>query len=67
MDSLLNDIVSEVVINDYDKGIYAFGKAILTETDRFINDINNVQLPVKYIRVAASTLYLCNPAKEIYL
>lgn len=46
MDLLLNDIVSEVVINDYDKGIYSFWKAILTETDRFINDINNVHLNI---------------------
>lgn len=46
IDLLLNDVVSEVVINDYDKGIYSFWKAILTETDRFIDDINNVRLNI---------------------
>lgn len=46
IDLLLNDVVSDIVINDYDKGIYSFWKAILTETDRFINDINDVQLNI---------------------
>ena len=46
IDLLLNDIVSEIVINDYDKGIYSFWRAVLTETDRFINDIFNVDLTI---------------------
>ena len=37
-------IVSQVVINDLDKGIYSFWRAILTETDRFINEIEQVPL-----------------------
>ena len=37
-------IVNEIVINDYDKGIYSFWKAILTETDRFIQDIRYTPL-----------------------
>lgn len=33
---LLQGGVSRIVINDYDKGIWSFWKAVLTETDRFI-------------------------------
>lgn len=46
IDLLLNDVVSEIVINDLDKGIYSFWRAILTETDQFINDINNASLNI---------------------
>lgn len=35
-------IVSRVVINDLDKGIYSFWRAILTETERFIAEIEAV-------------------------
>ena len=41
---LLNNIVSKIVINDLDKGIYSFWRAILTETDRFVSDILSVPL-----------------------
>lgn len=41
---LLRGIVSRVVINDYDKGIWSFWKAVLTETDRFIAELANVPL-----------------------
>ena len=41
---LLRDVVSRIVINDYDKGIWSFWKAILTETERFINEIRTVPL-----------------------
>ena len=41
---LAKNLVSDVVINDLDKGIYSFWKAVLTETDRFIEQINNVNL-----------------------
>lgn len=44
MGLLENDVVSEVVINDYDKRIYSFWRAMLTETDRFIDTIINVPL-----------------------
>lgn len=37
-------VVSEIVINDLDKGIYSFWRAILTETDRFIHKIEEVPL-----------------------
>lgn len=46
IDLLLNDIVSEIVINDFDKGIYSFWRAVLTETKRFIEDINNASLNI---------------------
>ena len=32
-------VVSEIVINDLDKGIYSFWRATLSETDRFIEKI----------------------------
>lgn len=44
---LLRGIVSRVVINDYDKGIWSFWKAILTETDRFIEELAVVPLSME--------------------
>lgn len=44
LELLEKGIVKEIVINDLDKGIYSFWKAILTQTDRFIDDIRNVAL-----------------------
>lgn len=41
---LERNIVNEIVINDLDKGIYSFWKAILTETDRFVEDIKTIPL-----------------------
>lgn len=41
---LQRGVVSKIVINDYDKGIWSFWKAILTETDRFIEEIRTVPL-----------------------
>ena len=35
-------LVTEIVLNDYDKGIYSFWRAALSETDRFINDIETI-------------------------
>ena len=46
LELLEKNIVNEIVINDFDKGIYSFWKAILTETDRFIDDIRNVTLNI---------------------
>lgn len=40
-------IVSRVVINDLDKGIYSFWKAILSNTERFISEIENVPLTLE--------------------
>lgn len=39
-------IVSDIVINDLDKGIYSFWRAILSETDRFVKDIQNAELTI---------------------
>ena len=44
---LLNSIVDEIVINDYDKAIYSIWRALLTETDRFIELIENTPLNVE--------------------
>ena len=44
---LNNNFVNEVVINDFDKGIYSFWRAILMQTGRFINDIENVPLTME--------------------
>ena len=41
---LQRGIVNKIVINDYDKGIWSFWKAILKETDRFIEEILTVPL-----------------------
>lgn len=41
---LQRDVVSKIVINDYDKGIWSFWKAILTETERFVEQIRSVPL-----------------------
>lgn len=46
LELLEKNIVNEIVINDLDKGIYSFWKAILTETDRFINDIRTIPLTI---------------------
>lgn len=46
LELLEKGIVKEIVINDLDKGIYSFWRAILTETDRFIDDIWNVELTI---------------------
>ena len=39
-------IVSKVVINDLDKGIYSFWRAILTDTDRFVSEIDSALLTI---------------------
>ena len=44
---LEKEIVSQVVINDLDKGIYSFWRAILTDTERFIKEIETVPLTME--------------------
>ena len=46
LELLEKGIVNDIVINDLDKGIYSFWRAILTETDRFVNDIRNIELTI---------------------
>lgn len=43
---LLNDIVSDIVINDYDKAIYSFWRAIKEDGERFIDLINSTPVTV---------------------
>lgn len=43
---LLNDIVNDIVINDYDKAIYSFWRAIKEDGERFIDLINNTPVTV---------------------
>lgn len=40
-------VVSEIVINDLDKGIYSFWRAILEETDRFLEQVSVVPLTIE--------------------
>lgn len=44
LDLLFNDKVGHIVINDYDKAIYSFWKAVLTNNSRFVDRI--MQTPV---------------------
>lgn len=44
---LMSETVSEVVINDYDKAIASFWKAILTDKTRFINLIRQTPLTIE--------------------
>ena len=46
MELLLRNVVSRIVINDYVKAVWSFWKAILTETDRFVEEIRTVPLTV---------------------
>jgi DNA adenine methylase len=43
---LEKNVASKIVINDYDKGIYSFWRAILEDTNRFIEDIEHIPLTV---------------------
>lgn len=44
---LQRGVVNKIVINDYDKGIWSFWKAILTETERFVDKIRTVPLTIE--------------------
>ena len=44
---LLRGVVSRIVINDYDKGIWSFWKAVLTETNRFVGELEVVPLTME--------------------
>lgn len=43
---LLNDEVKDIIINDADFGIFSFWKAIVEETDRFVNMINSTPITI---------------------
>ena len=63
MGLLEKGIVNDVVINDYDKGIYSFWRAILTETDRFIEEIMKVPLTIDEWR---RQRYICFSENKTY-
>lgn len=44
LDLLINGTVNDIIINDYDKSIYSFWKAVITEPDRLIKTI--IKTPV---------------------
>ena len=44
MELLLRNVVSRIVINDYDKAVWSLWRVILTETDRFVEEIRTVPL-----------------------
>lgn len=44
---LLRNVVKKIVINDYDKGVWSFWKAVLTDTNRFIEEITRVPLSME--------------------
>lgn len=63
---LLDDgIVSQVVINDCDKGIYSFWKAVLTENKKFIKKIYDT--PVTVQEWENSEKLFCMKIKNIVL
>lgn len=47
LELLFKGTVNQVILNDFDKGIYSFWNAVLTETDRFIKDIEKVNVTVE--------------------
>lgn len=47
LELLEKDLVDKIVINDLDKGVYSFWRAILCETNRFINDVQTVDLSIE--------------------
>lgn len=60
LELLEKNIVEQIVINDLDKGIYSFWKAILTETDRFICDVNNVEISMEEWNRQRNICMQCN-------
>lgn len=44
---LFDGVVDNIVINDYDKAIYSMWRAILTQTDDFIELVNNTPLTIE--------------------
>lgn len=46
LDLLFNNLVSHIVINDYDKAVASFWKAVLTENERFVDCIYNVPISI---------------------
>lgn len=47
LELLFNNVVSHIVINDYDKAVASFWKAVLNENDRFIEQIMNIPVSIE--------------------
>lgn len=47
LDLLFNDVVSHIVINDYDKAVASFWRAVLNENDRFIERIMSIPVNIE--------------------
>lgn len=47
LELLFKGAVNQVILNDFDKGIYSFWNTVLTETDRFIKDIEKINVTVE--------------------
>lgn len=47
LDLLFNEVVGHIVINDYDKAIASFWKAVLKENQRFVDAIYNIPLNIE--------------------
>lgn len=55
LELLFKNKVSSVIINDYDIAIYSIWYAILNETERFINDINNIEITIQEWEIQKNT------------
>lgn len=60
LDLLFNDLVNHIVINDYDKAVASFWKAVLTDNDRFVDKIYNVPLNIDEWERQKNVLKLSN-------
>lgn len=47
LDLLLNNVVDNIIINDYDKAVYSFWKAAIFETNKFISKIEETDITIK--------------------
>lgn len=55
LELLFKDKVKSVIINDYDIAIYSIWHAILNDTERFIDDINNIEITIQEWEIQKDT------------
>jgi len=60
LELLEKHVVSEIVINDLDKGIYSFWRAILEDTERFISKIYDTPISIEEWNSQKRILYSHN-------
>lgn len=46
LDLLMSGTVSDIIINDYDKAIYSFWRAVITEPERFVRTIRTTPVTI---------------------